>query len=407
MSRRLSVCYAAPGHTLAPTAGGTRNILALAAALSEWADVAVAFRTVPALPGAPPFRVLPIEPGPAGGGGPGEDDAVRGVNPVRHLAYLRRLRAFARRWAPSFDVVLEKGWRLSGCLCAAFGRHHVPAVLVENDLRAWTGGVRDPRTAVKYVLHRAAERWVRAQARRVPVIAETEELKAALVRARGAAPDQVEVVGLGVDHALFRPREQAACRVALGLDPAPTLLLYVGGMDRYHDLGPVIDALARVRPCALELLVVGDGGHRLAYEAAARGGGAPVRFVGRVPHPLVPRYIAAADLCIAPYRAAAFPGGAVTFSTLKIPEYMACARPVASIPSGHITRLVADGVSGFLFPNETAAWTSFLAAPPSRRQLAGMREAAAKAVESVSWSATAAGYLKVCRRLIETGRTPR
>ena len=42
--RRLSICYAVPGHSLVASAGPTRNVLSLARALSRWADVTVAFQ---------------------------------------------------------------------------------------------------------------------------------------------------------------------------------------------------------------------------------------------------------------------------------------------------------------------------------------------------------------------------
>ena len=114
---------------------------------------------------------------------------------------------------------------------------------------------------------------------------------------------------------------------------------------------------------------------------------------------MVPQYIAAADLCIAPYRTSAFHNQLVTFSTLKIPEYMACGRPVVSVPSGNIQRLIEDQVSGFLFPNDVVSWVSFFAAPPSREQLRGMGRAAARTVASLSWEKTAAQYLEVCHKL--------
>jgi glycosyltransferase involved in cell wall biosynthesis len=79
---------------------------------------------------------------------------------------------------------------------------------------------------------------------------------------------------------------------------------------------------------------------------------------------------------------------------------MACGRPVASVPGGHIERLIADGVSGFLFANEVSAWTSFLKTLPSRERLAQMGEASAQAVDSLSWGKTAMRYLQVCQRLI-------
>jgi glycosyltransferase involved in cell wall biosynthesis len=231
------------------------------------------------------------------------------------------------------------------------------------------------------------------------VIAETEELKAMLVARRGVTPQCIKVIGLGVDHELFRPLDQAYCRNALGILPGAFVLLYVGGMDTYHDVGPIIDALARVHVPGLELHLVGDGEFRGVYQTKARQAGVPVRFHGQVPHGRVPEFIAAADLCLAPYRVDAFPNESVTFSTLKIPEYMACGRPVVSVRSGHIKKLIEDQVSGFLFPNETSAWVTFLKTLPARERLVQMGYAAARAVETLSWEKTAERYLEVCQRL--------
>ena len=81
---------------------------------------------------------------------------------------------------------------------------------------------------------------------------------------------------------------------------------------------------------------------------------------------------------------------------------MACARPVISVPSGHILRLVEDRRTGFLFANEASAWAAFLETLPSRERLAAMGMAAAEAVAPFSWERTAAGYLEVAREVLAT-----
>jgi glycosyltransferase involved in cell wall biosynthesis len=396
-NRRLSICYAAPGHSLVSTSGGTRNVLSLAQALSEWADVTVAFRRLLEPVCGARFKVIAIEPDVHEGPTVVDDDATKGINPLTHLSYLRTLRSFSSSLANSFDVVFEKGWRLSGYLLAAFRRRGVPGALIEGDVRLWHEPLQSIRGFVKYALHSTAQCVAGSCSRQAPiVIAETEELKSLLVRHRGVAPERVAVVDLGVDHGLFRPMDQDSARNSLGIRQSATVLLYVGGMDKYHDLCPVIEALPE-NDSALELHLVGDGEYRRWYEA--KGQCKRVRFHGRVPHHRVPWYIAASDLCIAPYRVDAFYDGIVTFSTLKIPEYMACGRPVVSVPSGSIQRLIQDQVSGFVFPNDVAAWRSFFKALPSRAQLKHMGRPAAGAVASRSWERTAASYLEVCRKL--------
>jgi glycosyltransferase involved in cell wall biosynthesis len=376
-------------------------MLSLAAALSQWADVTLAFRTIhePIAPGK--VKVIAIEPQTAPAAMAHDDVALRGLNPLPHLSYLQRLRQFARQWAGTYDVVFEKGWRLSGLLLAAFRRYGIPGVLIENDVRCWNEPRHHPRVLAKYLAHSATQCLAGVYSRRVPlVIAETDELKTVLIEQRGLVPQQVEVVGLGVDHGLFRPLPQAVARARLGISPESTVLLYVGGMDIYHDLTPLLEALAQVRLETVALHLVGDGRQRPVYEVRAQRVSLPVHFHGHVQHAAVPEFIAAADVCLAPYRADAFYNRQVTFSTLKIPEYMACGRPVISIPSGSVQRLIAHGVSGFLFPNDVISWLSFLRTLPDRSRLASMGQQAARSVQSVSWESTATQYLEVSQRLL-------
>ena len=399
MAPRLSVCYAAPGHRLVSTAGTTRNMLSLAEALGEFADVTLAFRQA-AEREVNGQRVLAIEPGGIDGE-PVDDVAYRGLNPLGHLAYLRRLSGFARQWGPRFDVVLEKGWRLSGTLLAAFGRQGVPGLLVENDIRAWSGTIRAPRTLLKYGIHVAADATARWHRARLPIIAETEVLKGLLVE-RGGQEHRIEVIGLGVDHRLFQPHDQLEARRLLDIDRTVPVLVYVGALDRYHSLSALIAALA-ITDGRIELHVVGDGTRRAECQGLAERLGTPVRFYGRVPHERVPTYIAAADACVSAYQEQEFPGGAVPFSTLKIAEYMACARAVVGNAAGEARSRLENGISAFLFANDVSSWARFLAEFPSREQLAEMGRAAAKAAESMSWKHTAERYLEACTRVMTRG----
>jgi glycosyltransferase involved in cell wall biosynthesis len=399
-ARRLSVCYAAPGQKLLSYAGPTRNVLSVANALSQWADVTVAFRSIVEPIHTGRFRAIAIDSRRTTAASHQDDNATRGVHPIAHLSYCRTLREFAREQAASFDVVLEKGWRLSGLLSAAFRRRGVPGILVENDVRCWVEPVDDVRQLAKYALHVAADRVASSCSRRASmVVAETVELKNMLVDHRNIPPDRVTVVGLGVDHSVFHPMDPAAARRALAIGPDVIALLYVGAMDEYHDLEPVIEAVGRAARPNIELHVVGAGEYQDRYEAKARHAGTAARFHGHVPHTSVPQYIAAADLCVSAYRTSAWRGGAVPFSTLKIPEYMACGRAVVGVPGGTIQNPIADGITGFVLPNEVEAWAAFVHRLPSRERLALMGEAAARAVESLTWDTTAARYLAICESL--------
>jgi D-inositol-3-phosphate glycosyltransferase len=277
----------------------------------------------------------------------------------------------------------------------------VPGAVVENNVRVWrgapSGGPKGTTGALRARLSHAVagtlvRRWLpRADA----VIAETDALRRALVGHVGVPEARVAVVGLGVDHELFRPGDRAEARARLGLDPEARILLYFGVLDATHDLTAV---LAAARSGAAEVHVVGDGERRAEYEQLARG--APVHFHGRVPHAEVPTYIAAADLCLAPYARAAFTDGEIDYFTLKIPEAMACGRPVASVPAEQTRALIEHGESGFLVENTPAAWTALLGALPPRERLDEMGARARERASAITWRTSAEGYLAVCERVV-------
>jgi glycosyltransferase involved in cell wall biosynthesis len=374
-TKPLSICYAVPGHHLLAEVGPTRNVLSVAEALSQVANVTLAFRKVVQPVESVPYTIVELDPEGEKPTSLVDDSAVRGTNIGDFLRYLLALKKFVAYQSARFDLVLEKSWLLSGYLTHAFRRRGVPGALVENVVRVHHEPWYDLRHLKTFLVHHLSQAIVRHYARKTPmIIAETAELKAAMMELWGIASKCVEVVELGVDRCLFHPMDQKVARRTLGIDNTVPVLLYVGVLDPCHNLGPVIEALNLLRPPDLQLHVVGDGRLRSAYAEMAHQGNAAVFFHGRVPHRAVPQFIAAADLCLAPYEPQTFFNGKVSFSTLKILEYLACARPVVSVPSGHILRLIHHGVDGFLFPNQMSCWSEFLRSFPAREQLREMAE---------------------------------
>ncbi len=399
-SKRLSICYVVPGHDLLSSVGPSRNVLNLAAALSHWADVTVAFRRVADRELPEGLRVIEIQPGDAAAAT--DDAAMRGIGYGDFLRFVRTLRRFARTELGRFDVVLEKSWLLSGYVSALCRRRGQLAVPVENIVVNPEHAAR--RQIMKLVRLRAGH-WIASRALRgAPlIIAETEFLKKEIAAYWKVLPERIAVVDLGVDRQLFRPMDQDAVRDRLGVARAKTVLTYVGVLDYTHNLEPLIRALSAVHVPDVELHVVGDGVRRQEYADLAAAGGVAAVFHGRVEHAEVPAHIAAADLCLAPYDPSAFSSGELGYSTMKIPEYLSVGRPVVSIASGRIRSLVKEGETGFLFPNDVGSWTTFLGKLPSRERLRTM-SAAAAATKLTSWEDTAAAYLELCERQLQLSR---
>jgi glycosyltransferase involved in cell wall biosynthesis len=390
MSSRPSICYVVPGHDLMTTMGPTRNVISLASALSEWADVTVAFRRI-ADPNPPKdLRVLEIQPQAAAAT---VDDAAPSAGYLPFAQFLRDLRNFAARELPRFDVVLEKSWLLSGyvsSLCTSRGQLAIPVENIVQNASHAAG-----RSTMKYLRLRIGGWFASRNLRRAPlIIAETDFLKREIAQHHHVKAERIAVVSLGVDKDRFHPRDRAAARRELGIDPAATVLTYVGVLDLTHNLEPLIRALGNARLPHVQLHVTGDGKRQAEYRELALHCGAQVVFHGKVPHAMVPVYLAAADLCLAPYDAAAFSSGELGYSTMKIPEYLAAGRPVVSVPSGRIRSLLAPGVNGFLFANTEEEWQRFLRELPGRERLAQMGEQAAQ-VPLPSWRDTAHSYFEL------------
>jgi glycosyltransferase involved in cell wall biosynthesis len=402
---RPSVCYLVAGHNLLPTAGPTRNVLSLARALSDIADVTVAFRRVlEPVPGEP-FSVLEIDAG-SGPSDPVVDDAAhRDVGVLEFAAYLRDLDRFAHRHLPRFDVVLEKSWLLTGRVTSWCREQGVAAVPVVNLVPLLHHiGSRPAKAAKTWTARWLSGRYLR----RAPwLIAESDDLKASIRRQWRVPPERIEVIGLGVDRSLFHPLDQGEARRQCGIAAERTVLMYVGALDRAHDLGPVIAAITRADDSRLELHLVGDGELRAELERVA-GGSPRVVFHGRIRHEAVPDFIASADLCLAPYDAAFFPGGLVGYSTLKVREYLAAGRAVATSRTGVLPGLIQPGASGFLLENDAATWTRFLLRELPARSVLRTMGLAAAATPLDSWADTARAYWQVCERVLaEPGRGQR
>jgi glycosyltransferase involved in cell wall biosynthesis len=395
--RRLKICYLAAGQGLLSTAGPTRNVLSLGKALQTYADVTVAFRYLledkPI--GGPEVVELAPDKRPASAS---DDSAMRGLSLVEFLSYLGTLHRFVRASRGRFDVILEKSWLLSGHLSAYGERHGVPGIPVENVIPS---PKRHAETGLlKRLRIRLARRIAGHGLRKAPIIiAETEQLKGDMERFWAIEPDRIVVVGLGVDRSLFRPMDQAEARTKLCIASDKLVLLYVGALDETHRLDGAVAAVTAKRDPGIELHIVGGGPRQRVYvEAASRGSGTVI-FHGRVAHHEIPHYIAAADLCLAPYDPRAFATGSLGYSTMKVPEYLSCGRPVVSLPSERMRNLLQEGEFGFLFENTREAWQRFLGEAPMRARLAAMGAKAAT-TRLPSWDETAQGYLKACERLV-------
>ncbi|MBE9178049.1 glycosyltransferase [Oculatella sp. LEGE 06141] len=291
---------------------------------------------------------------------------------------LTDLEQFAQKHAHAFDVVIEKEWAYLGAFSNLFSRYCVPTVLLtmaEFEKKAepqpvWKGN--PIKKSLDWGTNQATpylrKRWMHNAS---AVIAETKQNQALLASHGYLNPNaDVRSVPNGINPTVFFPRSRAQCRNELGIAQDAIALVYVGSLNRYiQEPGPLIEALGREKPKNVVLHVVGDGSQRQQLEAIAKHTGATAIFHGRLPQAQVATYIGAADLCLAPYNTSLFADGNLTVSSLKVPEYLACARPVLTTACDRMNYMLGNGRYGYLIDNTIDAYRHFFRSCPSLNEL--------------------------------------
>ncbi len=256
--------------------------------------------------------------------------------------------------------------------------------------------------SARYHLTRSLETHAVRSADAVAVIC--EGLRSDLI-ARGIDADKIIVSPNGVDLDLFGdpPPRDAALAASLGIGDGP-VVGYIGSFYDYEGLDDLIAAMpalvARVPTAQLVLVGGGPMADALAAQAAASSAAPRIHFIGRVPHDQVERYYSIVDVL-------AYPRKAMRLTNLVTPlkplEAMAQGKLVAASDVGGHRELIADGVTGTLFPaDDPAAMAAALATLlTDRREWDKRRHDARQYVElHRNWSSNILRYEPVYHKLL-------
>lgn len=268
---------------------------------------------------------------------------LHAVAPALYAASLWRQ---VRRYRGQVDVVLGSWAFPDGVAAVMLARRlGVPAVIKLHG--------SDMNVIAEIPAVRRWLRWALPKADRVVAVSRGLAEKA---RALGVAPENIALVGNGVDRELFTPRDRAQARAVVAGPAADKWIVYVGRLDRAKGIDELLAAYAQIAATDgdVGLALVGDG----PMGAAARAFAA--RYPGRVvvagvrPLDEVAQWVAASDVLTLPSWNEGTPN--------VLLEALASGRRVVSTRVGGIPDVVTTPALGELVaPRDTDALAEALA----------------------------------------------
>ncbi len=225
----------------------------------------------------------------------------------------------------------------------------------------------------------------------------------------GVDGGKIHVVPNGTDVDLFDPKDDGkSLRRQLGLGNA-FVVGFAGSLKAWHGVDVLVTAFKEVlkdEPRSM-LLIVGTGPMEdlLRTQAMGMGIGESVVFTGGVEHALIPTYLSAMDVAVAPF----LDIDSFYFSPIKLFEYMAAGVCVIASELGQIADVIEDGHEGLLCPANDA--TALAMAMNRARQYPELRSRLGAAARSLverkyTWRAAARKTSDIVEHAVQ-GRTSR
>ncbi len=206
------------------------------------------------------------------------------------------------------------------------------------------------------------------------------------------------VIQNGVDLSLFEGRDRTAARRLLGLPLNKKIVVYVGKLAAWQGLETLVDCAQHLGQISeIHVLLVGDGPLResLLARIATKHLDETVGFTGPVPHEKIPTFLAAADVCVAPFSRSR--NDLVGISPIKLFEYLAAGRSVVASDVSGVREIVQD--AGILVaPDSATALASAISDLLSdSARLTRLEKRAAELAAGNSWEDRARAILDVVR----------
>jgi glycosyltransferase involved in cell wall biosynthesis len=242
------------------------------------------------------------------------------------------------------------------------------------------------------LVHRLRERATVRSADRL--ICVTEGIQKRLVQYYGVEPERCRVVPNATDVEHFRPLPKPVCQKRVGLVGKDFNIGFVGSFQPWVDFDTLLDATGVLQSfdVPVRVTLVGDGitERDIRHGIEKRGISSAVRLMGRVPHSEVPTWIGSFDVCVEPSGQAYVQE--IGKSSMKLFEYMACARPVVATALPSVQQTIEEAQCGLLYcPGDYGGLADHLRhlfENPEEKDRMGMR-GRAYAVQNHSWARVA------------------
>ncbi|KAA3613241.1 MAG: glycosyltransferase family 1 protein [Calditrichaeota bacterium] len=197
-------------------------------------------------------------------------------------------------------------------------------------------------------LSKMGEQKIFAAAPRIIVV--SSPLKQ-IVADYGVDTGKVTVLPNGTDATRFDPHlDASALKKELSLE-GKTILGFVGILRSWHNIDKLINILEDIdlKKMNAAMVFLGDGpsyDELVAYNKE-KGNEETIRFLGRVQHNEIQKYIAMFDIAISPH--------ATPYSSpMKILEYMAMEKAILAPDMPNIKDMIENGKNGVLFTPDDA-----------------------------------------------------
>ncbi len=167
-------------------------------------------------------------------------------------------------------------------------------------------------------------------------------------------PERLNVIACGIDFGVFRPRDKARVREALGLDQNKHYILFVGRMNERKGVRYLIEALPAIldgHP-STELLLVGPARREKIFAdlndlIRLKGVEKHVHFLGSIPNERLPLFYNAADVLVLPSVTEGFP--------FVLLETAGCNCPIVATDVGGIPEFMQAIKKGVMVPPRSPA----------------------------------------------------